>query len=184
MPKSRQHWRFDRRPAKAAQAEALFRKAIGFGRRLRIPSYLSGMLIELVRLLLEQERAVEASPFYEEALEMMSTVEGQLLAGEDTRFDAYVLGIRLRHALGQLIASAAATELRALLHQVTSPVQQATIHYEPWRLVPDNEEARTAAAALYRSQYAETGLYLYRRRYQELTGETLPIRRRCQMCRH
>ena len=73
---------------KAAQAEALFRKAIGFGRRLGIPSYLSGMLIELVRLLLEQERAVEASPFYEEALEMIATVEGQRLAGEDTRFEA------------------------------------------------------------------------------------------------
>jgi hypothetical protein len=58
--------------------------------------------------------------------------------------------------------------------EVTSPAQQAALCYELWRLVPDNEEARTAASALYRSQYAETGLYLYRRRYQELTGETLP----------
>ena len=70
------------------QAESFYRKAIGYGRRLGIPSYLSGMLIDLARLLLEQNRYAEARPFYDEALEMISNLEGERLAGEDTRFNS------------------------------------------------------------------------------------------------
>ena len=78
------------------------------------------------------------------------------------------------YALGQLTKAETTAEFQAMQGEVTSPAQQAALCYELWRLVPDDEEARAAAAALYLSQYAETGLYLYRRRYQELTGETLP----------
>lgn len=159
---------------KVAQAEALYRRAITYARVLDIPSYLSGMLIDLARLLLEQDRASEARPFYDEALEMISTVEGQHLAGADTRFEATLLGLRLRRALGRLTNSAAAAELQTSLQQAVSPEQQAAIYYEMWRLAPDNETVRLAASELYRTQYAQTGVHEYRQRYHELSGDTLP----------
>ena len=96
------------------QAEFLYRQAAGFGKRLDSPSYHSGMLVELARLLLEQGRPAEARPFYDEAVEAIARVEGEHLAGWDTRFDAEVLGIRLRHALGELSPTDAAAELRGL----------------------------------------------------------------------
>ena len=89
------------RLGRADLAESLYRKAIDFGLHLGIPSYLSGMLVGLARLLLAQGRAAEACDFYDEALAKISSVAGERLAGEDTRFDARVLGVRLRHALGE-----------------------------------------------------------------------------------
>ena len=156
------------------QAEVFIRKAIEFAQRLGMPSYLSGMLVDLVQLLLEQDRATEARPFYDATLEMISSVEGKRLAGEDTRFNAGVLGIRLHYALGQLTEAEAMAELQAMRGEVTSPARQAALYYELWRLAPGDEEARGAAAELYRSQHAQTGMHEYRRRYHELTGETLP----------
>lgn len=158
----------------AKQAEFLYRKAITYGRALGIPSYLSGMLTDLATLLLEQGRATEARLFYDEALEAISTVEGEHLAGEDTRSEARVLGIRLHHALGLLTEPAAVAELQALLHRATSPAQQAALYYEMRRLSPNNEGARHTAAELYQMQHARTGVQEYRQRYHELTGETLP----------
>ncbi|MCB0056574.1 MAG: tetratricopeptide repeat protein, partial [Caldilineaceae bacterium] len=159
---------------KLEQAEYLYRKAISIGRRLDIPSYLSGMVIQLSRFLLEQGRVSEAHSLYHEALTLISRVEGDRLAGEDTRFDTQVLGIRLQHALGLLTGSAAVTELQALLNQTASPAQQTVINYEIWRLTPNDEGTRFAAVALCRSQHALTGAYEYQRRYHELTGEMLP----------
>lgn len=155
------------------QAEFLYRKAIDYGRLLGIPSYLSGMLINLVRLLLDQNRAAEALPLYNETMEMISRVVGKHLAGSDRRFEARMLGIRLHHVLGHLTESASLAELHALLH-LASPVQKAAIYYEMWRLAPNDEGARLAAAELYRSQHSQTGIETYRRRFRELTGETLP----------
>jgi tetratricopeptide (TPR) repeat protein len=173
-----------RRQNKFEQAELLYRKAAGYGRRLGIPSYLSGTLVDLARLLLEHGRAEEAASIYAEAVELIGSVAGKYLAGEDTRFSAQVLGIRLRHAptvetqdLASLPSAApanAAAELQALLHQASTPAHQAALWYELWRIAPDNELARTAAANLSRSLFAETGLHDYRQRFQELTGETLP----------
>ena len=76
------------------RAEFFSRRAIGFGRRLGIPTYLSGMLFRLARLLLEQGRATEACPLFDEARELMSLVEGEQVAGEDTRFEADILDIQ------------------------------------------------------------------------------------------
>lgn len=105
---------------------------------------------------------------------MIARVEGERLGGEDTPFDAQVLGVRLRHALGELAPTNAAAELRDLLDQRSAPHQKAALHYELWRLAPEDEQARTAAAELYGSLYGETGLAEHRKRYRELTGETLP----------
>jgi len=156
------------------EAESLYRQAIDFGLRLGIPGYLSGMLVGLARFLLAQGRVVEARSVYEEALAQISGVAGERLAGEDTRFEAHVLGIRLRHALGESTGAEAAADLRALLPGVESPLRQAALYYESWRLAPADESARTAAAALYRTEHADTGAEEFRSRYGELTGEMLP----------
>ena len=154
-------------------AESLYRKAIDFGMHLNIPSYLSGTLVRLARLLLDQGRAAEAQEFYGEALARISSVAGERLAGEDTRFDARVLGVRLRHALGESTGMEATAELGAQLLRETSPHRQAALHYEIWRLAPEKAAAQTAAA-YYRTQHEETGAEEFRDRYQELTGERLP----------
>ncbi len=158
---------------RAEEAESLYRQAVVFGLRLSIPSYLSGMLVGLARFLLAQGRAEEARSVYEEALAQISGVAGERLAGEDTRFDERVLGIRLRHALGESTGPKAAAELRTLLLGVDASSRQAALYYELWRLAPEDEAARTAAAGLYRTEHAETGAEECRRRYQELTGEML-----------
>lgn len=168
-------------------AESLYRKAIGFGRWLGIPGYLAGMLVSLARLLLARGRAAEAAGFYAEAWPMISGAAGERLAGADTRFDAQVLGLRLRQALGECSAAEAAAELCGLLACATAPHRQAALHYELWRLTataaaPDvaaqgiaaGLAAGVAAAAFYRAEYAETGADECRSRYRELTGEELP----------
>jgi len=154
-------------------AESLHREAIGFGLHLGIPSHLCGMLVRLTRFLLQQGRAAEARAFYDEALAMISKVGGERLAGEDTRFDTRVLGIQLRHALGELTRAETTTELRSLLRE-DAPHRQAALNYELWRLAPEDEGARAAAAEFYRSQHAATGAEECRSRYQALTGERLP----------
>jgi DNA-binding SARP family transcriptional activator len=158
----------------AEPAEVLYRRAVGIGKRLGSPTYQTNMLVALAGLLLEQGRPAEASPIYREALETMARVEGEQIGGQDIRFSAQVLDVRLRHALGELDRTDAAAELRALLDQRSAPDQQAELHYELWRLDPEDEQARCKAAELYGSLHAETGLLDRRRRYQELTGETLP----------
>jgi len=85
-----------------------------------------------------------------------------------------VLGIRLRHALGESTETEAVAELRALLLGEAAPHRQATLYYELWRLTPEDKSARTAAAGLYRSEHAETGEEECRSRYRDLTGEMLP----------
>jgi hypothetical protein len=155
-------------------AESLYRKAIGFGVRLGIPSYLGGMLVRLARFLLGQGRAAEARALHDEALAEISKVGGERLAGEDTRFDTRMLGIHLRHALGESTKAETITELRSLLLREDAPHRQAALNYALWRLAPEEEAARAAAAGFYRAEHAETGMEECRNRYEELTGETLP----------
>lgn len=154
-------------------AETLYRRAIGFGRLLGIPSYLAGMLVGLARLLLAGDRATEARALYDEAATMISAVAGERLAGEDTRFDARVLGVRLRHALGESSPAEAIREFAALLRAETAPRRQAALQYEMWRLAPEDAAAQAAAATYYQAEYAETGADDCRERYHELTGEGL-----------
>ncbi len=154
-------------------AESLYRKAISFGLRLGIPGYLAGMFVGLARLLLACDRAADARDACGEALEAIANVSVERLAGEDTRFDARVLGIRLRHALGERSNAETAAELRSLLPGA-APHQQAALNFELWRLAPGDAAACAAAAAFYRSAYAEAGEQLYRTRYRALAGETPP----------
>lgn len=155
------------------RAEQLYRKAIDLELWLGTPGFLSGILVSLARLLLEQGRAAEAHAFYRQAAEMLAHMSSGHLAGEDTGFDLRVLGIRVRHALGELTTAEAAAALRTLLTNRAAPVQQAALQYELWRLTQD-ETTRENAAVRCRALYHATGVEDYRMRYRELTGKTLP----------
>ncbi len=159
---------------KVNEAESLYRLAITIGRRLSIPTYLSGILIKLAQFLLSQERADQAHTIYDEALAQISGVSGERMAGEDTRFDAQVLGIRLKYALGEWSGAKAAAEIRAMLPCANTSPRQAALYYVLWHLAPGDEVARTTAAGLYQKEYAETWVDDCRQRYQELTRENLP----------
>lgn len=162
------------RLGKPDEAEQLYRQAIDLARRLNIPSYLSGMLVGLARFLLEQGRAPEAGRILEEASDQISSVIGERLAGEDIRFEARLLGIRLRYELGELSRAEAEAELRSLQRDERLPLRQAALADGLWRLAKEDDAARSAAARLYQAAHAETGAAECRRRYWELTGELLP----------
>lgn len=158
--------------AKVQEAETLYRQAIHFGLNLSIPGYLPDMLVGLGRCLLAQGRLEEARRVHAEALDQIANGTYERIADGDIRFEAQVLGIRLRHALNES-TEALAIELRALLLQEVTPLHQATLHYEAWQLGLGDETDRQTAATLYRTEYAETGAEECRRHYRELTQEML-----------
>jgi tetratricopeptide (TPR) repeat protein len=158
----------------AGSAESLYRLAIELGLRLNISGYLTGVLVRQARLLLGQGRAGDARDVYQQALAQMAGVAADPLAGEDTRFDAQVLGIHLRRALGECSPVESAAELRALLLRAGAQSSQAALYDALWQLAPEAEDARAAAAALYRAEYAVTWARKYRQRYEALAGEPLP----------
>lgn len=162
------------RQGEIEQAERLYRKAIDLEWWLGTPGFLAGILASLARLLLEQGRAAEAQVFYRRASGMIASTSGEAAAKEDMRFDLRVLEIRLRHALDEMTAADARAALRNLATGAITPLQQAAVQYELWRLAQDDEATRANAAQLYGGLYRETGAEDYRARYRELTGATLP----------
>lgn len=161
------------RMGKPGEAESLYRQAVDFGRCLYLPVLLSATLVGLARFLLAEGRAGAAGAVYEEARAQMGDSDDTNRASSETRFEARVLGIRLRETLGETTAEHASAALRVLLAGEDAPHRQAALNYELWRLAPGDETARAAAASYYREAYADTGDVECRRRYQELTGESL-----------
>ena len=155
-------------------AEFLYRKAIAIGQALDIPSYLAGMLVDLASLLLRQGRATEAVDVHAEAMAMLARVEGRRIAGDDRRFEADLLGIRLGRSSGALTRDDAERQLYNLLQEYTEPAQHAAANYEMWLLMPENDHARATAANLYHALHTDTGFQVHRQRYAELTGLALP----------
>ena len=88
-----------------------------------------------------------------------------------------MLSIRLSLGLHEIDISAAIRALEALRLESSAEREQAALHYELWRLQPDPGLSRRHAAAaidLYDALYRRTCWIDGRRRYEELTGETLP----------
>jgi adenylate cyclase len=148
------------------EAETLYTQAIALGRSLNILYDLCGYLHKKADLLARQERYAEAQALNDETLEMAAQVECQ-----DIEFQADVLRIRLRVALGQLEPDAAVDTQAALLDTWTDPVQQAVLHYELWRMGQANY--RDPAAEQYAALYHQTPNITYRTRYEDLTGQAL-----------
>jgi tetratricopeptide (TPR) repeat protein len=156
------------------QAGELYQWAADLGRKLDSPSYLSGVLSDFAELRLEQQCIDEAAALYAEAQTLAARVTGERMAGGDTRLTLAILNVQLQHRRGSLIAQGAVRALEQLLTEYHFPEQQATIHYAAWQIDPAAESHRTQAAELYRTLGLKAPLYVYRQRYHELSGETLP----------
>jgi hypothetical protein len=77
-------------------------------------------------------------------------------------------------ALDQLETRAGLEKLELLLAEAAADHERAAVHYEMWRLDKQPEDRRRHTAELYSRLYANTPNRVYRQRYQELTGQTLP----------
>ena len=156
------------------QAGEMYERAIELGRKLRIPSYLTGMLRSLAELRLAQQRVDEAAVLHAEAQLLASQVVGERLTGGDTRSELAILDVQLRHCQGRLTGQAAVMALEELLSNQHLPEQQAALHYAMWRLDSTLDFHRDRATELYRTLGLKSPFHLYRQRYHELTSEWLP----------
>jgi DNA-binding SARP family transcriptional activator len=149
-------------------ARRLLDVAVRIGRRLDVPYHLCKHLCWAADLALSQQRAAEAAPLALEA-ERIAACVGR----RDMQFAAALLLIRIRRALGETATAEAVRDCTALLEAWSSDRERAAAHYEAWRL-DGSDGHRRAAVDLYRSLYTGSPLAAYRRRYEELTGDTRP----------
>ena len=151
-----------------AEAEPLLRRAVALGRALDIPYELCDYLYTLADLYVRQAQYATAQPLNDEALSIAVELDHR-----EVQFEAQVLAIRLRAALGQIDVPAAIGEFERLLNEWPDDAEQAAILYETWRLDRRQESHRQGAADLYRTLYTQTPNVEYKQRYEELTGQRL-----------
>ena len=156
-------------PGAGREAERLFDRAIAIGRHLDAPYLLCGWLHRLATLHVEQGRFDEAERLNREALEIAETHDER-----DLRIRAFVLEQRLRVVVGAARPDEAIARLRELEDGCTEPHERALVLEALWRLDPTAEDARSAAAHLYRDLYERTPMVEYRAAHAFLTGVTLP----------
>jgi DNA-binding SARP family transcriptional activator len=154
------------------EAERLLRRELALGRVLGVPYYLCYALGNGAELCFQQQRYTEARQLNDEALELARQARRT-----EVEFAALVLSIRLRLALHELDRPSAIRALEALQAEWPAEPEQAALHAELGRLHPDPTLSRrhtAAAAELYHTLYLRTRWIDYRRRYEALTGTTLP----------
>lgn len=153
------------------QALAYLDRAVTFFRRLGAPYYLSKRLTSSASSLFALCRYDAAQNLNDEAL-ALAVEEDQTV-----QFAAQLLALRLRLALRQLEKTGAQETLISLLPEFDRPAQQAAIHYEIWRCdptTPFSQRHAASAARLFHYLYHQTYRHSHRRRYEELTGNSLP----------
>jgi tetratricopeptide (TPR) repeat protein len=147
------------------QAARILRRAAALDRDLGVAYGLCDDLFHLALLAEEQGHPVEAARLSREALAVAREA-----GRRDIELEALLLAARLRPERG---AAAKATE--ALLEVWQAPHEQAAIHFQLWRLDTERAASQAAAAEAYRRLHERTPNVGYRERYQELTGEALPV---------
>ena len=154
---------------RAGEAERLFDRAGAICRHLDAPYLLCGWLHRLARLHVEQGRFDEAERLNREALEIAETHDERGLW-----IRAFVLEQRLRVMVGAARPDESIARLRELEDGCAEPSDRALVLEALWRLDPTAEDARSAAAQLYRDLYERTPTVEYRAAHAFLTGVTLP----------
>ena len=87
---------------------------------------------------------------------------------------AGLLSVQLQVRRGRIGAEVAVGRLRALEDAWVEPRERAALLEALWQLDPGQEEAREAAASLYRALYERAPSIRHRDAYEQLTGTTLP----------
>jgi hypothetical protein len=91
-----------------------------------------------------------------------------------TAFQSQVLTLQLSFYLGTSSLDAVIDQLVDLLREYAGEKEQAAIHYAIWQLDDSQAGHRDVSASLYRQLYEKIPNIQYKRRYERLTGETLP----------
>jgi predicted ATPase/class 3 adenylate cyclase len=154
---------------RSADAQRMLVRAIELARELDAPYHLCGWMHRLARLHLDAGRAAEAERLNSEALRVAEEHDER-----DTQVNAYALSVRLQVAARQIDAPVAAVLLRKAAGRWTEPHEVAALLDAVWQVDPHDEDARTAAAGIYRSLYERAPSVEYRHAYRRLTGEILP----------
>ncbi|GIF04951.1 adenylyl cyclase [Actinoplanes siamensis] len=150
-------------------AQRLLERAVELARRLNAPYYLCDWLHRLARLHLAADRPREAERLNSEALRIAEEHDER-----DARVSAYVLSVRLRVRAGQLESGVATDLLRKATEEWNEPHEVAALLDAVHQLDPQDEDARSTAAGIYRTLYERAPSVEYRRAYRRLTGELLP----------
>ncbi|MBN2149404.1 MAG: tetratricopeptide repeat protein [Anaerolineales bacterium] len=147
----------------------LFSQAVEMGRALDTPYELSDYLNSLAELQTQLGETESALQVTQEALGLATEFENQ-----SVELKARLRQIRLETALGSLSPAQAVGKLDTLLEGDLSQAERAAVHHEAWRLDASQEHHRQLAAEAYASLYQSDPDVDFHRRYQRLTGETLP----------
>jgi DNA-binding SARP family transcriptional activator len=153
----------------AAGATRALAAAVTIGRRLGARYHLCKHLAWQAELALRRGCPAEAVALAGDAARMAADV-----GRSDIQFDAEMLLVRARVAAGDPAPPAGIETLEQMLERWPGEREQAALRYEMWRLAPAVHAYRRDAARRYRALYQSTPHREYRRRYSELTGETLP----------
>lgn len=150
------------------RAEQLLDRAVLLARELNAPHFLSDWLHRLARLHMATGRLRMAESLNAEALAIADEHQER-----DTQVSAHLLSVRLQVATGRIAAGSAAETLRAKAGEWTEPHELAALLDTVRQLDRRDDDARTAAAEIYRTLYERAPSIEYRRAYRRLTGELL-----------
>jgi tetratricopeptide (TPR) repeat protein len=150
------------------EAARLLGQAIALARHLDAPYLLCGWLHQAATLHVEQGRFAAAEELNREALAVADAYDER-----NVQVRASVLAQRLQILLGREDAEEAKVTLLRWVDVWTLPHERALILEARWRIDPADDEARSAAADLYRDLHTRTPNIEYREAYAFLTGTSL-----------
>ncbi|HMA36437.1 MAG TPA: tetratricopeptide repeat protein, partial [Chloroflexia bacterium] len=150
-------------------AERLYSRTILLARALQFRRLLSEALLGLAEIWRIRGRPAAAAPLLDEALQI-----SQQIGYSRVEFAARLAILQTQLVRAQITRPAAAATLTEMLQTWTHEPEQAALHYELWRLNPAANGHRQAAATRYQALYSRTPSHVYRQRYVELTGLSLP----------
>ena len=151
------------------EAERGYTLAIRLARTLEAPHYLCEWLHGLAQLLGSAGRPREAEPYNEEAPAIAARHSER-----EVELRARLLRLRLQVEQGVLPGPAAAREALSLEAAWPDPPARAAILDTAAQLDPSLDQARAAAAALYRDLYERGPNPQHCHAHERLTGATLP----------
>lgn len=150
-------------------AERLLAQAILLARALDIPYELCDYLDTLADLRYGQKHYSEAYLWNQEASNLAAQVDHK-----DVQFMAQVRTILLDAARRRIDKETAISMLQSLKESWPAIQEQAAILYEIWCLDRGRQAGRLESARLYGELVTKTPNIIYKKRYEELSGEKLP----------
>ncbi|MFC7534231.1 tetratricopeptide repeat protein [Actinoplanes sp. GCM10030250] len=150
-------------------AQPLLERAIDLARGLNAPYQLCDWLHRLARLHFGQDNLESAERLNAGALRIAEEHDER-----NVRVSAYALSVRLAVASGRVDVTSATKLLREATVEWNEPHEVAALLDAVRRVDPRDEDARTSAAAIYRTLYERAPIVEYRHAYRRLTGVMLP----------